>query len=185
MVPHVTVWALLRSLRPILATVVVAFAVLVAIGGLVVLQAGRDETARADTAVLMVDGYDGAAAARLDRVVRLYLAGQVSRVVLAGNDPTAARDALVTKGIVRDKIAEVRGPSAIDQLQATQKLLQEARVTDAMLIAEPVEALRLLKIARDQGLSLRSAPTGADNTINLRGVAEEVARYLVYCFAGR
>ena len=185
MVPHVTVWALLRSLRRILATVVVALAVLVAIGGLVVLQAGRDEATRADTAVLMVDGYDGATAARLDRVVRLYLGGQISRVVLAGTDPSAARSALVTKGIVPDKIAEVRGASAISQLQAAQKLLQEARVTDVMLIEEPVEALRLLKIARDQGLTLRSAPTGADSTINLRHVAEEVGRYLVYCFAGR
>src|SRR5918998_4942440 len=106
MVPHIAWSALLRSFGRIIATVVLGFVVLTGIGGAVVAQAGRDEATTADTAVLMLGGADGGEAARLDRVVRLYLSGQISRVVLAGEDPTAARDALVARGIVHEKIAE-------------------------------------------------------------------------------
>lgn len=185
MVPHIAWSALLRSFGRIIATVVLGFVVLTGIGGAVVAQAGRDEATTADTAVLMLGGADGGEATRLDRVVRLYLSGQISRVVLAGEDPTPARDALVARGIVQEKIAEARDATELGQIRAVQQVLRETRVTDAMLIGEPVEALRLLKIARDHGLPLRSAPTGVDSGIDLARVADEVGRYLVYSFIGR
>ena len=185
MVPHIAWSALLRSFRRIIASIALGLAVLMGIGGAVVVQAGRDEATSADTAVLMLGGSEGGEATRLDRVVRLYLSGQISRVVLAGADTIPARDALVARGIVEDKIAEVRDATHLGQIRATQRLLQETRVTDAMLIGEPVEALRLLKIARDHGVPLRNAPTGADSNIDIARVAHEVGRYLVYCFGGR
>ncbi len=185
MVPHVAVSALLRSIQRVFTGALLVGLVLASIGGLVVVQAGRDEVTRADTAVLMLDGTEGGQAIRLDRAVRLYLGGQISRLVLAGSDPGAAHALLVERGILQDKIADVREPTQLKQLQQTQRLLQEARVTDAMLIGEPVESLRLLKIARDHGLELRSAPAGEDTAISLNAVVDEVGRYLVYCFAGR
>src|SRR5687767_8194013 len=145
MVPHVAVSALFRTVRRLIATVLVIVMMLIGIGGAVVAQAGRDETSSADTAVLMLDGGIGGEGARVDRAVRLYLAGQISRIVLAGSDPASARDTLVARGVVQDKIVEVREPAEIDQLRAVQRVLQEMRVADAMLLGEPVEALRLLK----------------------------------------
>jgi hypothetical protein len=185
MVPHFTFSVLLRSIRRLFAVVLLALVVLAAIGAIVVVQASRDEATRTNTAILMLDGPGDGQAARLDRVVRMYLAGQISRIVLTGSDTTQARGMLVRRGVVQDKIAEVREPTEQGQLQAAQKLLQDAHENDALLIGEPVEALRLLKMAGDMALPLHSAPTGADNTIDLRSVADEVVRYLVYCFTGR
>ena len=184
MAPHFTFGVVLRSIRRLFAVVLLAIVVFAAIGTIVVLQASRDEATRTNAAILMLDGADGGQAARLDRAVRMYLAGEISRIVLAGSDTVQARATLVTRGVVQDKIAEVRESTEQGQLQAAQKLLQEAHENDALLMGEPVEALRLLKMARDMGLPLRSAPTGADNTIDLGSVADEVGRYLVYCFAG-
>lgn len=185
MVPHIAIGALLRSFRRLLGGVVLVAALLAATAGLVVAQAGRDEVTSAETAVLMLDGSAGGQAVRLDRAIRLFLGAQISRLVLVGSDPTPARDTLVARGVVPDKIMEVREPTQIAQLAGVQRLLQETRITDAMLIGEPVEALRLLKIARDHGLALRSAPTGADSAINVGAVVDEVGRYLAYCFVGR
>ncbi len=183
--PHFDIGALLRSLRRVMGSILLAAAVLAGIGGAVVAQAGREETTGADTAVLMLDGTEGARAARLDHAVRLYLAGQISRLVLVGADTTGARDALVARGIVQDKIAEVREPTQIGQIEYTGGLLRAERITDVMLVGEPVESLRLLKIARDRGLTLRSAPKGVDTSLSIENVVDEVGRYLVYCFAGR
>ena len=167
------------------AAVLLILTVLAGIGGAVVAQAGREEAIRADTAVLMLDGAEDSQAARLDRTVRLYLGGQISRIVVAGSEPAPARDALVARGVLQDKLIEVREPTQIGQLREIRRLLQEARVVDVMLIGEPIESLRLLKIARDQGLVLHSAPAGAESAISLRDVVDEVGRYLAYCFVGR
>ncbi len=185
MAPHITLSALLRPVRRIFGVALLALAVLIGIGAVIVLQASRDEATAADTAILVLGGAGGGQAARLDRAVRLYLAGQISRIILAGGDTGPARTMLVTRGVVQDKIAEVRDPTEQGQLRGAQKLVEESHASDAMLIGEPVESLRLLKMARDMGLPLHSAPTGADSTINLASVASEVERYLVYCFAGR
>ena len=184
MVPHFTFKVLLRSIRRLFAVTLLALVMLAAIGTIVILQASRDETTHTNAAILMLDGPGGGQTARLDRAVRMFLAGEISRIILAGSDTAQARTTLVTRGVVQDKIAEVREPTEQEQLQAAQKLLQATHENDALLMGEPVEALRLLKMARDMGLALHSAPTGADNTIDLRSVADEVGRYLVYCFAG-
>lgn len=183
--PHVAVSVLLRSFSRILAGFLLALLVVVGIGAIVVAQAGRDETVTADTAVLMVDGTPAGRAARVDRAVRLYLSSDISRIVLAGVQTVEARDALIARGIVVDKITEVNEETEIAQLARVQQVLEEMRITDAMLVGEPVEALRLLKIARDQGLELRSVPAGAETAISLDAVVEEVGRYLAYCFVGR
>jgi hypothetical protein len=58
-------------------------------------------------------------------------------------------------------------------------------MADVILLEEPVEALRLLKISRDHGLVLHSVPTGEDTGIDLGDVVDEVGRYVAYCFLGR
>ncbi len=185
MTPHVAVSVLLRSFSRILAGLALALVVLVGIGAIVVAQAGRDEALTADTAVLMVDGTPQGREARVDRAVRLYLAGSIARIVLAGRETIEAREALITRGIVTDKITEINETTEIEQLAHVHQVLQDMRITDAMLVAEPVEALRLLKIARDHGLELHSVPAGGDTAISLDAVVDEVGRYLAYCFVGR
>ena len=185
MVPHITVSALLRSVRRIAGAILLGLAVLAGMGGAVVAQAGREEIARADTAVLMLDGNADSQAARVDRTVRLYLDGRISRIVLAGRETLPAHDTLIARGVLADKLIEVREANQINQLASVQRVVQETRATDVMLIAEPIETLRLLKIARDRDLVLQSAPVGADTAINVRDIVDEVGRYLAYCFVGR
>ncbi len=185
MVPHITVSVLLRSARRVAGAILLGLLVLAGIGAAVVAQAGREETTRAETVVLMLDGPEDDQAARVDWTVRLYLDGRISRVVLAGSETLPAHDVLVARGVLQDKLAEVRMPTQIDQISAVRQVVQESHMTDVMLIAEPVETLRLLKIARDRGLDLHSAPVGADSAISVRDVIDEVGRYLAYCFVGR
>lgn len=185
MAPHISISALLRSVRRLLATVLLGVVVVAGIGAAVVAQAGREEATRADTAILMLDGAEDGLAARLDWAVRLYLDGQISRIVLVGSEPAPAYDALIARGVLQDKLAQIRETTQISQLAAARRMLMEARVLDAMLICEPIESLRLLKIARDQQLELHSAPVGADNDISLRDMVDEIGRYLIYCFVGR
>jgi hypothetical protein len=185
MVPHVDVGALFLSIRRLFVGLLLVGGVLVAIGGVIVAQAGRDEATSADTAILILDGTAGAQAARVDRAVRLYLGGQISRIVLAGPDTAPARDALIARGVVKDKIAEATTPLQIAQIEQVQQILEQSRTTEAMLIAEPIESLRLLKIARDRGLMLHSVPAASDSSIDFGDLVEEVGRYLIYCFEGR
>jgi len=185
MVPHITVSVLLRSARRVAGAILLGILVLAGMGAAVVAQAGREETTRAETVVLMLDGAEDGQAARVDRTVRLYLDGRISRIVLAGSETLPAHETLVARGVLQDKLAEVQVPTQIDQFTAVRQVVQESRMTDLMLIAEPVETLRLLKIARDQGLNFQSAPVGADSAISLRDVVDEVGRYLAYCFVGR
>jgi len=185
MVPHITVSVLLRSARRVAGAILLGALALAGMGAAVVAQAGREETTRAETVVLMLDGAEDGQAARVDRTVRLYLDGRISRIVLAGSETLPAHETLVARGVLQDKLAEVQVPTQIDQLTAVRQVVQESRMTDLMLIAEPVETLRLLKIARDQGLNFQSAPVGADSAISLRDVVDEVGRYLTYCFVGR
>jgi uncharacterized SAM-binding protein YcdF (DUF218 family) len=185
MLPHISVGALLRSVRRVLITVLLACAMLAGIGGAVVAQAGRDEAAQAEIAVLMLDGREDSQAARLDRTVRMYLDGQISRIIVAGGEPAPAQAALVVRGVLQDKIVAVADVTQIGQIQAISRVLQEQRAVDALLINEPIESLRLLKIARDQGVMLHPVPVGVDNIITVRDIADEVGRYLIYCFVGR
>jgi hypothetical protein len=185
MVPHITFSILLRSVRRVAAALLLGLAVLAGMGGAVVAQAGREETTRADTAIVMLDGREDGQAARIDRTVRLYLDGRISRIVLAGRDTTLAHDSLLARGVLPDKLADVRQPNQIAQIGAVRQVVQESRATDVMLIAEPIETLRLLKIARDQDLEFHSAPVGANTAINPRDIVDEVGRYLAYCFVGR
>jgi hypothetical protein len=185
MVPHITFSVLLRSVRRVAAAILLGLAVLAGMGGAVVAQAGREETTRADTAIVMLDGREDGQAARIDRTVRLYLDGRISRIVLAGRETTMAHDSLLARGVLPDKLADVRQPNQIAQISAVRQVVQESRATDVMLIAEPIETLRLLKIARDQDLEFHSAPVGANTAINPRDIVDEVGRYLAYCFVGR
>src|SRR3712207_5104850 len=133
MVPHISVSVLLRSIRRLFVAMLIALAMLAAIGAAIAAQAGRDEAARADTAVLMLDGSDGGEATRIERTLRLYLGGQISRIVLAGRNTGTARDTLISRGVVPDKIVEVRSSTELGQIEDVRRLVQESHIADIML----------------------------------------------------
>ena len=135
MVPHITVSVLLRSARRVAGAILLGLLVLAGIGAAVVAQAGREETTHAETVVLMLDGPEDDQAARVDWTVRLYLDGRISRVVIAGRETLHAHDVLVARGVLQDKLAELRMPTQIDEISTVCKVVQTTHMTDVMVIA--------------------------------------------------
>jgi hypothetical protein len=153
-------------------------------GAAIVVQAGRNDNQPATAALVMLD--DGAsAAAQLDRVRELYIEGKISRILLAGSDLGASRAALQSRGVKDEAVIELNERSQIAQLAAAKRTLEQERLPNALLIAEPVETLRLLKIAQDEQLRLLNMPTSADSEISLSGVIREIGRYFRYVLLQR
>ncbi|PLS77719.1 MAG: hypothetical protein CYG59_22310 [Chloroflexi bacterium] len=178
MTPRISTIALWRSFRRILALLVLLGCIGLGTGAAVVVQASRSDQPVADAAVVMID--DAGAMARLDRARQLYSEGKISRILLAGPAIDASRDALQQRGVKQEAIIGLREPDQIAQIIAAQATLTQENLRSALLIAEPVETLRLLKIARDHDVRLLTLPVGASSEISISGILGEVAQYFRY-----
>jgi hypothetical protein len=178
-----------RAVRRVLVLVGLILLLLFGTGVAVVVQGGRDDTQRADTAILMADGTALSVTARTDRVIELYLKGAVSHIVVVGRDPGLTEAVLLSRGVQQVKLQTAQAPSQVEQMAVLRTMLRqrptELAGLDAVLIAEPVEVLRLLKIAHDHDLPLRGAPTSSTSMIDLGAVLDEVGRYFAYVVRGR
>lgn len=169
-----------RAARRILALLALLLLLLGSTGAAIIAQGGRDEAQRADIAVILVDGPPLAAAARTDRAIALYLQGRVSQLVVVGRDPIAAQTILLNRGVQSLKLAALQAPDQAGQLAQLQATLNGQRSQDVALLAEPVEMLRLLKMAQDRGLRLMPMPTSNAAEIDLGAVVDETVQYLRY-----
>ena len=184
MTPRISTVALWRSLRRILSLLALIVLIALGTGGVIVVQAGRSDNQPADAAIVMLADEAGAEA-RLDHARRLYLEGKISRILLAGADLGASRATLQSRGVKEEAVVELQAAQQLEQLAIAKQVLGQDRLTKALLIAEPVEMLRLLKIAQDRQLHLMSAPIGADTDISINGVTREIGRYFRYVLLGR
>jgi hypothetical protein len=177
--PHVSARALLRTFRRIAGVALLCAAVAIGTGALVIVQAGRSDAASGDAAIVMLSDQRGSAA-RTDRARQLFLDGKVARILLAGADAGSSRDDLIARGVREDAILALTDPSQTAQLREASDIFERDRLGSGVLIAEPVQTLRLLKIARDSGVALNSLPIGASSDIDLGAVAGEVGQYFRY-----
>lgn len=177
--PHVSALALLRTFRRLAGVAVLCSAVAIGTGALVILQAGRSAVAMGEAAVVMLADERGSAA-RVDRARQLFMDGKIARIMLAGADTASSRAALVARGVREDAILALTDPSQTAQLRGASDIFARDKIGSGVLIAEPVETLRLLKIARDAGVSLESLPIGASPTIDMGAVAGEIGQYFRY-----
>jgi uncharacterized SAM-binding protein YcdF (DUF218 family) len=177
--PRISTFALWRSLRRMLAFVLLLGLIAFVTGAAIVVQAGRSDEQAADAAIVMLSGEAGTAT-RLDTARRLYIEGKISRILLAGADLAESRSTLQNRGVKEEALIELQAENQLDQIAAARQALERDRLTRAMLIAEPVEMLRLLKIAHDQQLRPLSAPVGAEADISISGVTREIGRYFRY-----
>ncbi len=169
-----------RALRRALVLLLLVVAVLLGTGAAVIVQGGRDDGQRADVALVSTDGAALGVEARLARALDLYLKGQVGEIVLLGQVPEPSQAQLLNRGVQTVKVRTVTASGAVRQLALLRASLDHPQALDAILIAEPVEMLRLLKIAHDQGLPLRGAPTSTTSAIDLGAVIDEIGRYFGY-----
>jgi uncharacterized SAM-binding protein YcdF (DUF218 family) len=179
MTRHISGIALWRSLRRALIMLALIALIAIATGAAIVVQASRSDPPLADAAIVLL-GDDADLSARLDRARQLYADGRVSRIVLAGSDTGPARASLASRGVIDELVVELQDADQIAQLAAASELLEQQQLRSALLIAEPVQTLRLLKIARDADLPLRSLPTGTQPDLSIGDIAAEVGRYFRY-----
>jgi uncharacterized SAM-binding protein YcdF (DUF218 family) len=184
MTPRISTVALWRSLRRVLTLLLLIGLIALGTGAAIVMQAGRNDNQSADAAIVMLADEAGTPA-RLDHARQLYLEGKISRILLAGADVGTSRATLQTRGVKEEAVIELTEASQLAQIRAAKQVIEQDRLTRALLIAEPVEMLRLLKIAQDRQLRLLSAPVGADTDISIGGVTREIGRYFRYVLLNR
>jgi hypothetical protein len=176
--PHLTT-RILSFLRRMLELYVLLGLLVLSTGALMIVQANRSQLQPADAAIVMLAGQAAGDAARLAHAEHLFRTGHVARIVVAGRAPDVER-ARLGERVGAAAVVEVRAARQVAQLAGVRQVLEEQQLQRALLIAEPVGMLRLLKIARDAGLQPRSVPVGAEAEVSFFGTLLEIGRYFRY-----
>jgi uncharacterized SAM-binding protein YcdF (DUF218 family) len=166
-------------------------------------QGDRDD--RRPTAAIVVLGaaqYNGRPSpvfrARLEHAVSLYLEGYAPLLVVTGGkaegdrttEGAAARLFAIEHGVpARAILVEDRGRTTLESLQTVGRMLRERGATSALFVSDRAHMLRVLRIARDEGLVAYGSPTTtspSDRSFGHRvdATAHELAALAVYFLAG-
>ena len=167
-------------------------------------QGQRDEQRHAGAIVVLgAAQYDGRPsgvfAARIDHAVRLYFAGVADRLVVTGGrqpgdrttEAAVARTYAIARGVPEDAIlAEDEGRSTLESLTSVAEILRENGIRDAVFVSDRTHMLRVLRIARDLGLTAYGSPTTtspSDHDANrrFRATIHELGALAVYFLTGR
>jgi uncharacterized SAM-binding protein YcdF (DUF218 family) len=166
-------------------------------------QGDRDERRQADAIVVLgAAQYDGRPSpvfrARLDHAVALHLAGLAPVLVVTGGkqegdrttEAAAARVFAIEEGVDPDDIlVEDAGRTTLESLTTVGQLLRERGLTTVVLVSDRAHMLRVLRIARDQGLTpygspTRTSPTDADPGRRVRATVHELGALALYFLTG-
>jgi uncharacterized SAM-binding protein YcdF (DUF218 family) len=166
-------------------------------------QGDRDEQRQADAIVVLgAAQYDGRPSpvfrARLDHAVALHLAGLAPVLVVTGGkqegdrttEAAAAREFAIAHGVDPEAIlVEDEGRTTLESLRTVGRMLREAGLTDVVFVSDRTHMLRVLRIARDQGLRpfgspTRTSPTEAAFGRRLEATAHELGALALYFLTG-
>jgi uncharacterized SAM-binding protein YcdF (DUF218 family) len=156
----------------------------VATGLAIAVQAGRSDSSPAHAALVLLQGNDGDQL-RLNHAQELWRDGNIRRIVVGGRDVDAAGAYLVQRGVQPVALVTLQGSSEVVLLADTHRALTEAQQSSVLLITEPSQTLRVLKIARDLGLQPGGLPTGTSTRVPVKELALEVGRYFRYVLVGQ
>jgi uncharacterized SAM-binding protein YcdF (DUF218 family) len=166
-------------------------------------QGGRDD--RRPAAAIVVLGaaqYDGRPSpvfkARLDHALDLYRAGVAPFLVMTGGnaagdwttEAAVAREFAIAQGVPPAAILlEDRGRNTVESLRAVAALLREHGVTDVVFVSDRTHMLRVLRIARDEGITAWGSPTDtspidADFGRRVDATVHELGALALYFVAG-
>jgi uncharacterized SAM-binding protein YcdF (DUF218 family) len=141
-------------------------------------QGQRDERRPADAIVVMgAAEYDGTPSpvfrARLDHAVSLYRAGIAPVLVVTGGkangdrttEAAVARDFAIAQGVPAASIlVEDRGRTTLESLRTVGQMLRDRGTRDVLFVSDRTHMLRVLRMARDQGLTSFGSPTSTSPT---------------------
>jgi uncharacterized SAM-binding protein YcdF (DUF218 family) len=166
-------------------------------------QGQRDERRPADAIVVMgAAEYDGRPSpvfrARLDHAVSLYRDGLAPVLVVTGGkaegdrttEAAVARDFAISAGVPADSIlVEDRGRTTLESLRTVGNMLRARGVRDVLFVSDRAHMLRVLRMARDQGLTSYGSPTttspiDADVTSRADATVHELGALAFYFITG-
>jgi uncharacterized SAM-binding protein YcdF (DUF218 family) len=137
-------------------------------------QQGEQDERRPAAAIVVLGAaqYDGNPSpvlrARLDHAVDLYLAGLAPNFVVTGGkarddrttEAAAARSYALRRGVPEQAIlVEDRGASTLESVESVGAMLRQRGLRSALFVSDRTHMLRVLRMARDQGLEAWGSPT--------------------------
>jgi uncharacterized SAM-binding protein YcdF (DUF218 family) len=138
----------------------------------------RDQRERVDAIVVLgAAQYNGRPSAilkaRLDHAIGLYDDGLAPYLVVTGGkaegdrttEAASARAYALAKGVPRDAIlVEDQGRTTLESLRAVAAILHARGLTSTLFVSDRTHMLRVLRIARDEGLTPLGSPTATSPT---------------------
>jgi uncharacterized SAM-binding protein YcdF (DUF218 family) len=165
-------------------------------------QGALDERRPADAIVVLgAAQYDGrpspVLAARVNHALELFKAGIAPLLIVTGGkasgdrttEAAAARAWAEANGVPAAAIlAEDRGRTTLESLEAVAVMLRERGLTSAVFVSDRTHMLRVLRIAIDQGIRAwgsptSTSPTDADPASRTAAIIHELGALAIY-FAG-
>jgi uncharacterized SAM-binding protein YcdF (DUF218 family) len=164
--------------RLLLATVVAALAAFGWTTFRIWETGNRDDRQNADAIVVLgAAQYNGRPSpvfrARLDHAVDLYETGVAQYLVVTGGkaqgdrttEAAAARAFAMARGVPASAIlVEDRGRTTLESLHAVAALLRDHHLASAVFVSDRTHMLRVLRIARDEGITAHGSPTATSPT---------------------
>ena len=166
-------------------------------------QGGRDDARPADAIVVLgAAQYNGVPSpiyrARLDHAIDLFEEGVAPVLVMTGGklpgdrttEADAGRNYAIAHGVPADAIlVEDQGRTTLESLRTVGTMLDDRGAGPAVFVSDPTHMLRVLRIAKDQGIDAfgsptRTSPLDANPPERLRATAHELGALALYFLAG-
>ena len=166
-------------------------------------QGLRDDSRPADAIVVLgAAQYNGRPSlilkSRLDHAIDLYRSGAARYLVVSGGkaDGDASTEAdtatayAILHGVPPDAIlSEDRGRTTLESLRGVAALFRDHDLTSAIFVSDRSHMLRVLRIARDEGITAYGSPTStspSDSTLDdrFRATVHELGGLLLYFVTG-
>ena len=163
-----------------------------------------DERRPVDAIVVMgAAQYDGRPspvfAARLDHAIELYTAGLAPYLVVTGGrqegdrttEAASARAYAVAQGVPESAIlAENTGRTTLGSLENVAAIFRDRDLRTALFVSDRMHMLRILRLARDQGISgygspATSSPSDATVGRTLGALRHEIGALVYYALTGQ
>ncbi len=137
-------------------------------------QGSRDEARPADAIVVLgAAQYNGAPSplfrARLDHAIALYHEGIAPILVVTGGkgregDITTEAEAAMAYAVAHDVpasaiLVEDRGRNTLESIRTVGSMLRDRQLDAAVFVSDRSHMLRVLRMARDQGMTAYGSPT--------------------------
>ncbi len=145
---------------------------------------GNHDDARSADAIVVLGAaqYNGKPSAvlkaRLDHAIDLYSAGTAPWFVVTGGkaegdrttEAASARAYAIARGVpVQAILVEDKGRTTLESLQAVGSILRAEHLSTAVFVSDRTHMLRVLRIARDAGITPFGSPTATSPTDQTAG----------------